>query len=113
MGFGTTCFDDFDSDTWLACEDCDDNDPNNYKGNAEDCDGKDNNCNGEIDEGCEMCAADIAPIAGGDCNADGDGNIGPDDLGELLANWGGRPFNTCADFAPVGQRDGIDLPRKN
>ncbi|WP_282135464.1 MopE-related protein [Seonamhaeicola maritimus] len=32
-------------------EDCDDNDADNYPGNTEVCDGKDNNCDGEIDEG--------------------------------------------------------------
>ena len=33
-------------------DDCDDNDPNNYPGNEEVCDGQDNNCDGEIDENC-------------------------------------------------------------
>ena len=32
--------------------DCDDNEPNNYPGNTEVCDGIDNNCDGVIDEGC-------------------------------------------------------------
>jgi hypothetical protein len=31
--------------------DCDDSDPNVYPGHAESCDGKDNNCDGNIDEG--------------------------------------------------------------
>jgi len=31
--------------------DCDDNDPNNFPGNTEVCDGQDNNCDGETDEG--------------------------------------------------------------
>ncbi len=32
--------------------DCDDNDPHNFSGNAEICDGSDNNCDTVVDEGC-------------------------------------------------------------
>jgi len=42
---------DNDGDGVLASEDCDDNDPANFPGNTEICDGQDNNCDGEIDEG--------------------------------------------------------------
>jgi hypothetical protein len=35
----------------IPADDCDDNDPKNYPGNAEVCDGRDNNCNNQIDEG--------------------------------------------------------------
>ncbi len=34
--------------------DCDDSNPNNYPGNTEVCDGTDNNCNDQIDEGLDM-----------------------------------------------------------
>ena len=47
----------------MACEaplnytsdnsDCDDNDAASYPGAAEICDGKDNNCDGQIDEGVQ------------------------------------------------------------
>ena len=34
--------------------DCDDNDANNFPGNTETCDNRDNNCNGQIDEGLTL-----------------------------------------------------------
>ena len=37
---------------WLCEGDCDDGDPNNYPGNEEVCDGADNDCDTEVDEGC-------------------------------------------------------------
>jgi RHS repeat-associated protein len=36
-------------------DDCDDNDPDIYPGAGELCDGKDNNCSGEVDETCIGC----------------------------------------------------------
>ncbi len=42
---------DFDGDGYFSPEDCDDTDPSVYPGAPELCDGKDNNCNGLIDEG--------------------------------------------------------------
>ncbi len=46
-----------DGDPVSVCEgDCDDADPNNYPGNVEVCDGQDNNCDGQVDEGCDTNA---------------------------------------------------------
>ncbi|MBW1881280.1 MAG: hypothetical protein JRI25_14435 [Deltaproteobacteria bacterium] len=45
--------DDFDEDGFGPSEDCDNYDPDVFPGNAEVCDGKDNDCNDEIDEGVE------------------------------------------------------------
>ena len=42
---------DNDGDGVAADDDCDDDDGNNFPGNAESCDGADNNCNGTADEG--------------------------------------------------------------
>jgi len=45
---------DNDGDGVSPPEDCDDNNPNVFPGNAEFCDNQDNNCNGEIDEGLDF-----------------------------------------------------------
>ena len=42
---------DADQDGFVAQDDCDDRDPFVYPGADEICDGRDNNCNGEVDEG--------------------------------------------------------------
>ncbi|HEX8531739.1 MAG TPA: Ig-like domain-containing protein, partial [Cytophagales bacterium] len=47
---------DADGDGALAPADCDDNNPAVYPGAPEKCDGLDNNCNGQVDEGIQMTA---------------------------------------------------------
>ncbi|MEC7984541.1 MAG: putative metal-binding motif-containing protein, partial [Myxococcota bacterium] len=42
---------DLDGDGYDDSEDCNDNDPQSYPGSEEICDGIDNNCDGEVDEG--------------------------------------------------------------
>ena len=67
-----------------TADDCDDNDPYNFPGNIETCDGYDNNCNGQIDEGLPTVDADgdgysaIGSCGGSadDCN-DNDPSIHP------------------------------------
>ena len=44
-------FEDADGDGYMSDEDCDDNDASVNAGSAEVCDGVDNNCDGEVDEG--------------------------------------------------------------
>jgi MYXO-CTERM domain-containing protein len=58
--------------------DCDDDNENNYPGNAEVCDGEDNNCDGTADEGLEDC--DAGSSSGGE-DTDGDSDSDSDSDG--------------------------------
>jgi len=75
------CRDD-DGDGFCASVDCDDKDPKSNPSKGEKCyDGKDNNCDGEIDEGCEP----LEEIS----MADNDISIGHDPIG--CSTSGGLP----------------------
>ena len=96
-----TAFVDVDGDGIGALEDCDDNDATRFPGNAEVCDGIDNDCNDEVDDGVlttfyfdsdgdgygtdesavESCEAGSAEVElGGDCDdADNTYNPGADE----------------------------------
>jgi beta propeller repeat protein len=66
---------DNDGDGYLLLYDCDDNDPDIHLGATEICDGKDNNCDGTVDEGFDK-DSDGYTECGGDCN-DNDLDIYP------------------------------------
>jgi hypothetical protein len=55
------------NDTYTECEDCDDEDPFSFAGAAEACDGKDNDCDGQVDEVWDEDGDGWSPC-NGDCN---------------------------------------------
>ena len=68
---------DLDADGWVAELDCDDGDPGVYPDAGEDCDGKDNDCDGAIDEGFDEDGDGVLTCgAAPDCN-DGDPTVFP------------------------------------
>jgi hypothetical protein len=113
---------DADADGFPAGLDCNDNDPTVFPGALEACDGRDNNCNGLIDENCGGCMpgnpncdvdGDGVP-AGMDCN-DNDPNVFPgapemcdgrdnDCNGMIDENCGGA---TCSAVAQTGCPAGL------
>jgi hypothetical protein len=87
---------DLDNDGVSACFECDDNDPDNYLGNNEVCDGADNDCDGNADDGLTFVAyyRDL----------DGDGHGNP--ASQPVSTCSGPPAgyvalaDDCADNAP-------------
>ena len=93
-GVGDACDPDIDGDGFTNSQDCEPTDPNSYPGAEEVCDGVDNDCDGEPDdglcddgnpcsqdvciEGTEDCTFPIEPLEGTECDADNDGCTGPD-----------------------------------
>lgn len=66
---------DRDRDGYIAPDDCNDGDAAAYPGRGEVCNGKDDNCDGRIDEGWDQ-DADGVTSCGGDCN-DADALVSP------------------------------------
>ncbi len=85
-----------------SASDCDDTNPNMFIGNNEDCDGIDNNCNGEIDEG----VGDTFYV-----DADADGYGDPDQPALLCELAEGYTLNNsdCDDTDPLIFPDAEEL----
>ena len=72
-GTGSVVYVDEDRDGYFADEDCDDNDYRVYPGAEEICDGKDNDCNDETDEGFDQdgdgaLSMELCETIGTDCD---------------------------------------------
>jgi RHS repeat-associated protein len=88
-------------------DDCNDNDASVYTGTSELCDGKDNNCNGQIDEGCscEDSDGDGYTTCTNDCN-DSNQAINPaasEACDGIDNNCDGQVDETC-----IGEEDKCD-----
>ena len=93
---------DMDADGWTSPQDCDDHDGMTYPGAPEVHDGRDNDCDGDVDEGVDQ---------------DGDGVLPPDDCDDRDAavypgapeDWDGRDndCNGLVDDLPDADGDGL------
>ena len=93
---------DSDADGVFACLDCDDDDPLNFPGNPEVCDGQDNDCDGATE------------ATGGETDADSDGEMGCEgdcDDGNAATNSTAAEIcdgqdNDCDTVVPADESDG-------
>ena len=73
---GTSAVVDGDGDGVTGSDDCNDNDASQFPGAAETCDGVDNNCDGQIDEGVlQTWFADADRDGFGDPSASAEGSL--------------------------------------
>lgn len=94
---------DNDNDGAIADEDCDDDDPNNYPGNREVCDGQDNDCDGDVDDD----DASLDKATGTEYYADADGDlVGAGVVGRFCV----QPANTAVVTGDCNDGDNQIFP---
>ena len=91
---------DADKDGYISAafggDDCDDSNPNIHPGALETCDGKDNNCDGQVDEGFDVGAP--CSVGVGACKAEGVKVCSPDKLSTVCNAVAGAPtVELCGD----------------
>ncbi|MCR9161417.1 MAG: FG-GAP-like repeat-containing protein [Nannocystaceae bacterium] len=89
--------------TILDGTDCDDDNENNFPGNVEVCDGEDNNCDGEADEGLDDCAAGSS--SGGDDSNSGTGGESDSDGPTTDSESTTGPVDPTSDSDTEGDTD--------
>ncbi len=108
-GLGDACDDDMDGDGVLNAQDCDPTNPKAYPGGTEVCDGADNDCNGNTDEGTcddgELCTDDACDPQAGCSNTPNslpcdDGDACTENDGCKDGSCAGDPVLTCDDGNP-------------
>jgi hypothetical protein len=96
---------DGDGDGSFCYDDCNDTDPLVYPGSNELCDLRDNNCNGEIDEGLINTDEDLYPDACDNC---------PEVANDGQENWNGDELgDACQDFDQDGLLDETEIQTAN
>jgi len=103
---------DKDGDKYGSKDDCDDLDASTHPWATEKCDGKDNDCDGLIDEGNPDHLGNLIPTLVKTCNDDNDGQCAPSCTpGALNCSPGGNLLSgicACSSRMPPGKRDAKD-----
>ena len=96
------CGPDADQDGFHSFRDCDDNDPRAYPKLEEVCDGIDNDCDGQVDEGVSIVAY---------WDRDGDGFGDPDKARRVCAmpEDGVSEAGDCDDLDPTSHPNGVEV----
>ena len=100
------CDADVDADGFNICQDCDDDDRDNYPGNNERCDGRDNDCDDRIDEPFDL--GHICYAGEGICRRGGMTICAPDGSGGLACDAVPLPPDPLGEICGDGTDDDCD-----